>query len=220
MRVHRIVLLRRAAVSAVAWAWTALVLYLAGLALAFGVRTWLQVRRTGTSGFRGISGRPGSLAWWGGVLFPVAVVLGLAAPVLVLTGTVTPAAVLAHPAVAAAGLVLGIAGLVVVLFAQSAMGTSWRIGVDDSERTELVTAGLFRTVRNPIFTGMVAVSAGVALMAPNAVALLGLVCLVAAMQIQVRVIEEPYLRRVHGESYHRYTASAGRFLPRLERRGS
>ncbi len=48
--------------SAMAWAWAALALYLAGLVLAFGVRTWLQVRRTGTSGFRGLSGRPGSLA--------------------------------------------------------------------------------------------------------------------------------------------------------------
>src|SRR5687768_9683014 len=103
--------------SATGWGWTALALYLAGLVLAFGVRTWVQIRRTGTSGFRGISGRPGSLAWWGGVLFPAAVLLGLAAPVLALAGT-TPPMLAAHPAVAAAGVALGVAGLVVVLLAQ------------------------------------------------------------------------------------------------------
>ena len=119
------------------------------------------------SGFRGISGRAGSLAWWGGVLFPAAVLLGLAAPVLVLTGTTLPLGTLAHPVVATAGLVVGIAGLAVVLLAQHGMGASWRIGVDDSERTELVTSGLFGRVRNPIFTGMAAVSAGVMLMAPT-----------------------------------------------------
>jgi protein-S-isoprenylcysteine O-methyltransferase Ste14 len=200
-------------VSAVAWAWAALALYLVGLVLAFGVRTWLQVRRTGTSGFRGISGRPGSLAWWGGVLFPAAVLLGLAAPVLVLTGATPRIGGLAHPVVAAAGLVLGIVGLVVMLLAQSAMGASWRIGVDESERTDLVTAGLFRWIRNPIFTGMAAVSAGVVLMAPSLIAVLALICLIAAIQIQVRVVEEPYLRRIHGDPYIRYTASAGRFLP-------
>jgi protein-S-isoprenylcysteine O-methyltransferase Ste14 len=200
-------------VSAVAWAWAALALYLVGLVLAFGVRTWLQVRRTGTSGFRGISGRPGSLAWWGGVLFPAAVLLGLAAPVLVLTGATPRIGALAHPVVAAAGLVLGIVGLVVMLLAQSAMGASWRIGVDESERTDLVTAGLFRWIRNPIFTGMAAVSAGVVLMAPSLIAVLALICLIAAIQIQVRVVEEPYLRRIHGDPYIRYTASAGRFLP-------
>jgi protein-S-isoprenylcysteine O-methyltransferase Ste14 len=203
--------------SATAWACTALALYLVGLVLAFGVRTWLQLRRTGTSGFRGISGRPGSLAWWGGVLFPAAVLLGLAAPLLVLTGTTPPLMALAHPMVAVGGLVAGVAGLAVVLLAQSAMGTSWRIGIDSSERTDLVTSGLFGWVRNPIFTGMVAVAAGVVFMAPTLVAVLSLACLVAAVQIQVRVSEEPYLVRAHGECYRRYASTAGRFLPGIGR---
>ena len=68
-------------------------------------------------------------------------------------------------------------------------------------------------IRNPIFTGMAAVSAGVVLMAPSLIAVLALVCLIAAIQIQVRVVEEPYLRRIHGDPYIRYTARAGRFLP-------
>lgn len=133
-------------------------LYLAGLVLAFGVRTWLQIRRTGTSGFRGISGRPGSPAWWGGVLFPLAVLTGVVAPVLVLTGAPPPVAMPA--AIAGTGLVVAVAGLAVVLIAQAARGESWRIGVDEDERTELVTRGPFARVRNPVFTGMVAVSAG------------------------------------------------------------
>jgi hypothetical protein len=139
--------------SPVGWAWVALLLYLTGLVLAFGVRTWLQIRRTGTSGFRGISGRPGSLVWWGGVLFPTALLLGLAAPTLMITGITAPV-LPAHPALAAAGLIAGLAGLVVVLLAQAAMGSSWRIGVDDTERTELIRSGLFRSIRNPIFTGI------------------------------------------------------------------
>jgi protein-S-isoprenylcysteine O-methyltransferase Ste14 len=214
-RLHRHMLLRNGPVSAVTSAWAALALYIVGLVLAFGVRTWLHVRRTGASGFHGISGRPGSLAWWGGVLFPAAVLLGLAAPVLVLVGATPRIEALAHPLITIAGFVLGIAGLTVVLFAQGAMGASWRIGVDDSERTDLVTDGLFRWIRNPIFTGISAVSAGVVLMAPTLIALLGLICLIAAVQIQVRVVEEPYLRRVHGAPYLRYMAAAGRFLPRI-----
>jgi hypothetical protein len=103
---HGRLLQGRDPVSPAIWAWVALLLYLAGLVLAFGVRTWLQTRRTGTSGFRGISGRPGSPAWWGGVLLPIALLLGLAAPVLVLTGITAPQ-LPAHPALVAAGLIVG-----------------------------------------------------------------------------------------------------------------
>ena len=201
----------------VGWAWTALSLYLIGLVLAFGIRTWVQLRQTGTTGFHGITGRPGSLAWWGGVLFPAALLLGLAAPVGVITGATPPLGLLAHPMVAATALVLGVAGLAVVLLAQHTMGASWRIGVDDSERTELVTTGVFGRVRNPIFTGMAVVSAAVALIGPTLVAILALLALIAAVQIQVRVVEEPYLRRVHGQAYARYAAKAGRFIPAVGR---
>ena len=42
--------------------------------------------------------------------------------------------------------------------------------------------------------------------------------LVAAVQLQVRVVEEPYLRRVHGRVYRGYAARVGRFVPGLGRR--
>jgi hypothetical protein len=54
-------------VSTGGWAVVALVVYVVGLVLAFGLRTWVHWRATGTTGFRGISGRRGSVAWWGGV---------------------------------------------------------------------------------------------------------------------------------------------------------
>lgn len=111
------------------------------------------------------------------------------------------------------------AGLVVTLLAQSAMGASWRIGVDETERTELVERGLFRWVRNPVFTGMCLVSVGVALLSPTVLAIVSAVVLVIAVQIQVRVTEEPYLRQIHGATYEEYHSRTGRFLPRLSARG-
>lgn len=36
----------------------ALLLFVVYLAAGFGLRTWLHVRRTGDTGFRGLSGRP------------------------------------------------------------------------------------------------------------------------------------------------------------------
>ena len=61
-----------------------LALFVLYLALAFRARTILELRRTGSTGFKGVSGRLGSAEWLGGVLFAVALGLGLAAPVLAL----------------------------------------------------------------------------------------------------------------------------------------
>ena len=52
------------------------------LALAFGGRTLLQLRSTGSRGFKGISGRPLLAEWTGGALFVGAFLLGLAARLL------------------------------------------------------------------------------------------------------------------------------------------
>jgi protein-S-isoprenylcysteine O-methyltransferase Ste14 len=189
----------------------ALVLYLAGLAVAFGVRTWLQIRRTGSSGFHGISGTPGSLRWWAGVLFVLALVLGVASLVLAVADVLPPPAGL--DALAIVGLVVALLGSVGVFAAQTGMGTAWRIGVEETERTELITDGLFTVVRNPIFTAMAAVQAGLTLMMPTWLSLAALVCLIVAVELQVRLIEEPYLEHVHGAAYRRYAATTGRFLP-------
>lgn len=197
----------------------ALVLFALYLLVGFGVRTWLQVRATGDAGFRGISGRPGSPEWWAGVLFVVALVAGLLGPVTALAG-LAPLPVLTTPVVQVTGAVVAVLGVVATFVTQVQMGTSWRIGVDESERTDLVTTGPFALVRNPIFTAMALTGLGLALMVPNAVAVAGAVLLLVALHLQVRVVEEPYLLRAHGEAYAAYAAATGRFLPGLGRIGA
>lgn len=187
--------------------------------LAFGLRSLVHYRRTGSTGFVGLTGRPGSAEWWGGVLFAVALVAAVAAPLLQLAGAVEPLAALAHPPARAAGLLLYVAGVAGTLWAQFAMGESWRIGVDTGARTALVAGGPFRWVRNPIFTAMSLATLGLALLVPNAVALAGVAALIVALEVQVRLVEEPYLNRTHGADYRRYAATAGRFLPGLGRLG-
>lgn len=184
--------------------------------MGFVLRTWLQWRRAGDSGFRGISGRPGSPEWLAGVAFVVALVAGVLGPVTVLLG-LEPLRRLDSPALAWAGLALAVVGIAATLATQLDMGTSWRIGVDEAERTDLVTTGAFAMVRNPIFTAMAITGAGLALMTPNVVAVAGFATLLVALQLQVRVVEEPYLFRTHGPGYAAYAATTGRFLPRLGR---
>jgi protein-S-isoprenylcysteine O-methyltransferase Ste14 len=194
----------------------ALVLYATWFALAFGLRTIVQLRRTGDSGFRGVSGRPGSVEWVAGAGFSVALLIGVAAPVADLLG-LDRIDLADRPAARLAGLVVAMAGIVLTLLAQLSMGDSWRIGVDEGERTALVDRGAFAVVRNPIFSAMVVTAVGLAAMVPNVLSVIGLVALLVALELQVRVIEEPYLRTVHGGSYERYASRVGRFVPGVGR---
>jgi protein-S-isoprenylcysteine O-methyltransferase Ste14 len=195
----------------------ALVVLIIFFALAFGLRSWIHWRRTGTSGFIGISGSAGSAEWVGGVLFVVALAASVAAPLLELAGVVRPWAALGGPMAPTAGLVLCAAGIASTLWAQFAMWDSWRVGVDADERTALVASGPFRWVRNPIYTSMLLGMAGVALLTPNLVAAVAVAALVVALELQVRRVEEPHLLRVHRGVYQAYAAHTGRFLPGIGR---
>jgi protein-S-isoprenylcysteine O-methyltransferase Ste14 len=193
--------------------YVALAGYAIFLVLAFGLRTVIQFRRTGDSGFRGVSGRPGSAEWFAGRLFTVALVIGVLAPVLALTGTVEPIAALDETAVHITGIVVFLIGLGLTLASQFQMGESWRVGVEESERTDLVESGLFGLVRNPIFSAMLLVTIGLVAIVPSVVAFVGLVALLVALELQVRIVEEPYLLRTQGEPYAAYARRVGRFVP-------
>ena len=195
----------------------ALVLFGVFALLGFGWRSWVQRRRTGSTGFRGISGRIGSVEWLAGVGFVVAMAAAVFAPILQLCGVVAPLPVLDHTWLNVVGLVLAVVGIAGTVYAQLDMGDSWRIGVDASERTTLVRTGVFALVRNPIFTAMLVFGLGIALVTPNLVALVGFAILVVTIELQVRAVEEPYLLSVHGDEYREYTARVGRFVPGLGR---
>lgn len=193
--------------------WLAIVLEVVYFALAFGWRSWAQWRRTGSTGFirprRGAS--PPELA--GSVGFVVALVLLVAAPLADLAG-MTRIGFLEAAWAAATGALLGIAGIALTLVAQLSLGASWRIGVDREERTELVTTGVFAKVRNPIFTAMVVAAAGLLLLVPNPLGFAAFLVLIAALDVQVRLVEEPYLAHTHGQRFTQYCETTGRFVPR------
>jgi protein-S-isoprenylcysteine O-methyltransferase Ste14 len=134
-----------------------------------------------------------------------------------------PAAVgvwLQPPALTWLGLGLAACGVVGVAIAQRQMGASFRIGIDDAE-TALVQSGLFAWVRNPIFSALLVLLAGMFLAVP-CVWTLG-IWLAAAVTVarQVR-LEERHLLTQHGDEYRGYAARVGRFVPgvgRLAREG-
>lgn len=197
------------------WDWIALGGWLLFALLAFGLRTIVQYRRTGSTGFLGFSGR--GLERLGGVLFALAMVASVLAPLASIGGWAEPIQRLTDPHLRLAGVGLYVLGLAGTLWAQWAMGSSWRIGVKDSERTGLVTTGPFRWVRNPIFSAMLLCTLGLVLLVPNVLAVGALLALFVGVELQVRMLEEPYLVRTHGDAYRAWAARVGRFVPFIGR---
>jgi protein-S-isoprenylcysteine O-methyltransferase Ste14 len=193
----------------------ALVLYCVSLAITFGVRVAIQLRRTGSTGLHGLPPDAGPLEWIAGGMFIAGLLMGGSAPILALLGILEPIPALDGPIGNAVGLILAIAGIGLTFAAQLAMGDSWRVGVDPEERTDLVTDGPFALVRNPIYSAMLPTVFGLVLMVPSALAIVAITTLFVALELQVRLVEEPYLLRVHGANYADYAARVGRFVPGL-----
>jgi protein-S-isoprenylcysteine O-methyltransferase Ste14 len=190
----------------------AVVLFAVFGVLGFGWRSWLQYRRTGSTGLRGIRAG-GLLEYLAGGGFVVAIIVGVTAAILQEIGVIEPVRMLSVVWVQTVGIVIATAGIAATVYAQLEMGDSWRIGVDQRETTTLVHTGVFGRIRNPIYTAMFTFGIGIALVTPNLVACGGLILLIASIQLQVRRVEEPYLLRTHGDAYRGYAARVGRFIP-------
>ena len=156
------------------------------------------------------------IEWLSGFAFVAALVLGLAGPVAQMVG-LDPVQALDHVAVLAVGAIITMAGIALTFVAQLEMGDSWRVGVDHAERTALVRSGLFRWVRNPIFTAMGTTALGVTLLVPNPLAIAAVALLVVGLELQVRLVEAPHLRMTHGNDYESYAGSTGGFVPGVSR---
>jgi protein-S-isoprenylcysteine O-methyltransferase Ste14 len=195
------------------WALGLMALY---LALAFGVRVAIALRTTGSTGIASPAGAP-RIEIVGGAVFATAVLLGGVNPLLAVLDVVEPWDALDTTTAHVAGFALCLAGIFGTFAAQLEMGASWRIGVDPSERTELVTGGVFRFSRNPIYTFMVVAWLGFALLVPTWLALAAGLLLITGLELQVRFVEEPHLLRTQGQPYRAWASRVGRFIPGVGR---
>jgi protein-S-isoprenylcysteine O-methyltransferase Ste14 len=130
---------------------------------------------------------------------------------------------LAGPAVPAAdilgpiGAVLLVAGLALMVTAQLDLDASWRVGIDPAARPGLVTSGLYRYSRNPIFLAFLVILVGYALLIPTVLSLALLVGTYVGVRLQIAA-EEAYLKHAYGEAYRDYAGRVGRFVPGIGRK--
>ncbi len=109
------------------------------------------------------------------------------------------------------GWLLLIISLVFVWFAQGNMRESWRIGIDEENKSELITDGFFSLSRNPIFLGIMIANTGLFLVLPNAFTLLIVALSTVSINTQIR-LEEEFLFKEFGSQYAQYQAKVNRWF--------
>lgn len=87
-----------------------------------------------------------------------------------------------------------------------------------SAPTQLVTSGLFRFVRNPMYVGVLTAIVGIALAKRSWGAAIYAIAVAVAFHLRVVLYEEPRLTREFGASFDEYRRQVPRWLPRLSRR--
>lgn len=78
--------------------------------------------------------------------------------------------------------------------------------------TRLVTSGIYRWTRNPMYLGMAIAYAGIAALFDSLLAVGLLPVVLAIVQTQVIAREEAYLERTFGESYRNYKEQVRRWI--------
>jgi protein-S-isoprenylcysteine O-methyltransferase Ste14 len=111
----------------------------------------------------------------------------------------------------ALGIVLELLGVVVIVLGAFSLGRSIRAHPEPAPNAELRTAGLYRFVRHPIYSGVLVFAAGLAITSGNLASVIAFAVLVAVLAIKARFEERLLEGRFAG--YRRYADSIPRFFP-------
>lgn len=108
---------------------------------------------------------------------------------------------------------VALAALAATIVCWRRMGTSWRMGIDPDERTQLIVSGPYAYIRHPIYALSSILMIASMLAVPVALMIaVGAVHLIF-LQWEARR-EERYLLATQREIYGEYFRNVGRFVPR------
>jgi protein-S-isoprenylcysteine O-methyltransferase Ste14 len=109
------------------------------------------------------------------------------------------------------GIIFCYIGLIIFLLALLSFGKSWRIGIDEDNSNELITSGIFKYSKNPIFLFMDLYFTGIMLIYPNIIFIIITVCAIIGIHLQI-LREEKFLLGKFGDKYIEYKKRTRRYI--------
>lgn len=111
------------------------------------------------------------------------------------------------------GFIIGLAGDVIFIIAVVTMKNSWRAGIPESDKTELVTDGIYQWSRNPAFLGFDCMYVGVCLLFCNPATIVFSLFAIVMLHLQI-LQEEKFLSVTFGAPYVEYKNRVFRYIGR------
>ena len=109
------------------------------------------------------------------------------------------------------GIALILCAFVLFVLALSALGNSWRLGLDEKHPGRLVTTGIYAYSRNPIYLFFDLYFLGTFLL--NGSLFFLIMAVLVALNLHYQILqEERFLASVHGAAYEAYRARTARYL--------
>lgn len=113
-----------------------------------------------------------------------------------------------------AGICIAVTGVSVFITSVVIMRDSWRAGVSKTDKTELVTSGIYSFSRNPAFLGFDLVYLGILLMFFNLPLYIISLLAIIILHLQIVNVEEDFLIDTFGEEYLNYKRKVCRYFGR------
>ena len=110
------------------------------------------------------------------------------------------------------GLAVTVAGLSIAIWARRVLGRNWSGEITIKVEHELIRAGPYKRLRHPIYTGILTMYAGTAVVTGTWLALVGLAVAVFAYWRKIR-LEEVNLRIAFGSEYDAYCRESWALVP-------
>lgn len=109
------------------------------------------------------------------------------------------------------GIVFLLINLFLAILSLYEMKDSWRVGVIENDKTDLVTSGIYKYSRNPYFLSYIIMFIAYTLIVNN-VALV-VVALLSFLSVHLMILkEENILLKLHVDSYKKYKKKTGRYF--------
>ena len=143
---------------------------------------------SGSDGWRGLAATAGSLLEWRQAPLP--------------------------PAWESAGLIMVVAGLAIALVAVATLRMSYSSTLVIRQNHRLVTHGIYRFVRHPVYFGVLMVCLGVPVHSASPVGVVTMAVLIPILLNRIR-LEEGLLSEEFGEAYEAYSEATSKLVPFL-----